>query len=114
MVVAKKADAYTTPLDPLVFLPIPETLPTDGQAELNALLCLIDDALAGKPTAYPLDVLMTSLRLALRNSNVLVNSSRLDVAQRRSELELADTRLREVEYEDDRVRAEMRECEGYE
>lgn len=114
MVVAKKDDHYTTPLDPLVFLPIPDALPEVSQPELNALLCLIDDALAGKPTAYPLEVLITNLRLALRNSHMLVNASRLSCAQARSELDSADTKLREAEYEDDRVKREMRDCEGFE
>jgi hypothetical protein len=114
MVVAKKAEHYTTPLDPLVFLPIPDALPVVNQPELNALLCLIDDALAGKPTAYPLEVLMTNLRLSMRNSNALVNASRLSSAKARSELDAADTKLREAEYEDDRVKREMRDCEGFE
>lgn len=45
---------------------------------------------------------------------MLVNASRLSCAQARSELDSADTKLREAEYEDDRVKREMRDCEGFE
>lgn len=54
------------------------------------------------------------MRQITRNAQVLLNAARLGAAEAREELDGVDVRLREVEYERNRVREETQRCMDYE
>jgi THO complex subunit 5 len=58
-------------------------------------------------------VLTSQMRQITRRSQVLLNAAREGTAQMRYRLDVVDSELRGVEYEHDRVRQEIEQCEEY-
>nr|ODN91739.1 hypothetical protein L203_00990 [Cryptococcus depauperatus CBS 7841] len=96
------------PADPLLLLPIPEQLPFSPVSGLPAIVSAIDayltDAVSSDVPSMP--VIASVIRQATRNAQSLLNAARAGAAEAREELDQVDVRLREVEYERDRVRKE--------
>ncbi|OCF38065.1 hypothetical protein I316_00289 [Kwoniella heveanensis BCC8398] len=126
MVLPRRIDE-PSPLDPLILLPIPDTLPTSPQGDLDPLLTTLlsqidaqtqhqDDRSAGTgPGAgkVPITALTASIRAINRKSQILLNAARGSVAQERDALDQSDSVLRGVEYERERVREEIERCKDY-
>lgn len=106
--------AQASPLDPLVLLPLPDTLPPSPAAELAPLVSALKAHLENQPNAIPLPALAAGMRTATRNAQVLVNSARLGAAEARLKLDQEDVALRTTEYELARVREQMAQCNAYE
>ncbi|AAW45631.2 expressed protein [Cryptococcus deneoformans JEC21] len=109
------------PADPLLLLPIPEKLPPLPLPALPSLISAfepyIDPSKASSSSeneAIALPVLVSSMRQITRNAQVLLNAARLGAAEAREELDGVDVRLREVEYERNRIREETERCMNYE
>ncbi|WVO14238.1 hypothetical protein L204_101870 [Cryptococcus depauperatus] len=104
------------PADPLLLLPIPEQLPFSPVSGLPAIVSAIDayltDAVSSDVPSMP--VIASVIRQATRNAQSLLNAARAGAAEAREELDQVDVRLREVEYERDRVRKETEKCLRYE
>ncbi|KIR34059.1 hypothetical protein I352_03292 [Cryptococcus deuterogattii MMRL2647] len=110
------------PADPLLLLPIPEKLPPSPLPALPSLISAFDPYIdASKASSsspedesIALPVLTSSMRQITRNAQVLLNAARLSAAEAREELDGVDVKLREVEYERNRVREETQRCMDYE
>ncbi|KAE8539465.1 hypothetical protein D1P53_004566 [Cryptococcus gattii VGV] len=110
------------PADPLLLLPIPEKLPPSPLPALPSLISAFDpyidasNASSSSPEdeSIALPVLTSSMRQITRNAQVLLNAARLGAAEAREELDGVDVKLREVEYERNRVREETQRCMNYE
>lgn len=105
--------AGPSPLDPLVLLPVPPSLPPNPTSDLESLLASFETALASQPD-IPLPVLTAQMRLINRNAHILLNAARHNTSLARDELDKADLELRGVEYELGKVREETKRCEEYE
>jgi hypothetical protein len=117
--------AEPSPLDPLLLLPLPESLPPPPGADLDALVVQLrnhidtidspaDAAAAAGSSTLPLPVLSAGMRSANRNAQVLMNAARSGAAEARGRLDEVDVDLRTAEYELARVRDEMALCMEYE
>lgn len=110
------------PADSLLLLPIPEKLPPSPLPALPSLISAFDPYIdASKASSsspedesIALPVLTSSMRQITRNAQVLLNAARLGAAEAREELDGVDVKLREVEYERNRVREETQRCMDYE
>ncbi|OWZ36012.1 hypothetical protein C356_04872 [Cryptococcus neoformans c45] len=110
------------PADPLLLLPLPEKLPPSPLPALPSLISAFDPYIdpskasssSSENESIALPVLTSSMRQTTRNAQVLLNAARLGAAEAREELDGVDVRLREVEYERNRVREETQRCMDYE
>ncbi|OWZ72628.1 hypothetical protein AYX14_01953 [Cryptococcus neoformans] len=110
------------PSDPLLLLPLPEKLPPSPLPALPSLISAFDPYIdpskasssSSENESIALPVLTSSMRQIARNAQVLLNAARLGAAEAREELDGVDVRLREVEYERNRVREETQRCMDYE
>ncbi|OXG18004.1 hypothetical protein C367_04817 [Cryptococcus neoformans Ze90-1] len=110
------------PSDPLLLLPLPEKLPPSPLPALPSLISAFDPYIdpskasssSSENESIALPVLTSSMRQITRNAQVLLNAARLGAAEAREELDGVDVRLREVEYERNRVREETQRCMDYE
>ncbi|WVR00129.1 hypothetical protein IAU59_007271 [Kwoniella sp. CBS 9459] len=118
MVLPRRIDE-PSPLDPLILLPIPDTLPASPQADLDPLLSTIltqlgpPDETKDETGQSPMTALTASIRAITRKSQILLNAARSSVAQERDVLDQSDSVLRGVEYERERVREEIERCKDY-
>ncbi|ODN99060.1 hypothetical protein I350_07214 [Cryptococcus amylolentus CBS 6273] len=105
------------PSDPLLLLPVPNPLPPTPTPSLPSLLAALAPHLT--PTEVedlekvPIPVLTSTIRQFTRHSQTLLNAARAGATEAREELDEVDVRLREVEYERERVREETERCEEY-
>jgi THO complex subunit 5 len=106
-----------SPLDPLLVLPIPSFLPPSPlpviQPIINAIHEQIYPTSEASSSKLPMTVLTSQMRQITRRSQVLLNAAREGTAQMRYRLDVVDSELRGVEYEHDRVRQEIEQCEEY-
>lgn len=105
-----------SPLDPLLLLPLPKSLPASPAGDLDPLLSAVDAHLdpSSPMPSYPIALLTSHMRQITRRTQILMNAARVGAAEARQELDQADVDLRGVEYERDRVRDEIERCEDYE
>ena len=114
MVVPNRIDD-PSPLDPMLLLPVPSTLPKDPRPSIQPLLAAIEQCLADPGSSpLPIATLTSQMRQIWRNSHVLLNAARAATAEARERLDQVDVDLRGVEYERNRVRDEIAKCEDYE
>ena len=103
-----------SPLDPLLLLPVPTTLPASPIVSLDPLVDGLNEALSqASSSKIPITAYTAQLRQITRRSHVLLNAARVGAAEAREQLDNVDVELRGVEYERNRVREEMGKCEEY-
>ncbi|WWD19703.1 hypothetical protein CI109_104167 [Kwoniella shandongensis] len=108
-----------SPIDPLVLLPLPNTLPSSPISDLDPLLSALEAHLSPSSTndpnvtKLPIPVLTALMRQITRRSQVLLNAARVGAAEAREELDGVDGDLRGVEYERERVKEEIDRCMEY-
>ncbi|WRT70158.1 uncharacterized protein IL334_007152 [Kwoniella shivajii] len=103
-----------SPLDPLLLLPIPTTLPSSPIGDLDPLLSSLQSHLDSSSDSHiPITALTSTIRQITRKSQILLNAARAGAAQARDELDKVDEELRGVEYERARVGDEILRCSEY-